>query len=111
MAGVAQAPMKFYRLAPAAEQDIFEIWAYIAAQNERAADDLETDILNGCARVAQRPDLGHFRRDLTNRNVRFFPVRSVCVIIYNPDSDPIRVLRVLHGARDAKNQLKDVSDD
>jgi antitoxin ParD1/3/4/toxin ParE1/3/4 len=100
--------MKGYELTSAAENDIFEIWAHIAARNVQAADKLEADIREACFRVAQRPELGHFRRDLTKRHVRFLAVRAVCLIVYHPETQPLRILRVLHGARDAANQLKDL---
>jgi len=64
--------VKSYRLTPAAEDDLFEIWIYIAPDNLPAADGLEGDILNACQRLAERPDLGHFRRDVTDKPVRFF---------------------------------------
>lgn len=97
--------MKSYRLTPAAENDLFSIWSYIALRNEAAADDLESEILNACLRLSAKPDLGHFRRDLTQRNLRFFSVRSCCLIVYNSESDPLEIIRILHGARDAKSEL------
>jgi len=68
--------MKSYRLTPVAEDDLFEIWAYIAEDDLLAADRLEADIFNACQRLAEKPDLGHFRRDLTDKPVRFFAVRG-----------------------------------
>jgi plasmid stabilization system protein ParE len=44
--------MKGYELTSAAENDIFEIWAHIAARNVQAADKLEADIREACFRVA-----------------------------------------------------------
>lgn len=67
--------MNSYRLTKAAEDDIFEIWRYIAEDNLSAADKVEAEILDACQRIADRPDLGHFRRDLTDKDVRFFAVR------------------------------------
>jgi antitoxin ParD1/3/4 len=98
--------MKPYRLTPMAEDDLFTIWTYIAAQSPDAADRLETEILDACQRVAEKKDLGHFRRDLTDKPVRFLVVRGTYLIVYNPSSEPVEVLRVLHGARDAPFQLK-----
>ncbi len=98
--------MKSYRLTPAAEDDLFEIWLYIAPDNRVAADQLEADILKACQKLADRPDLGHFRQDLTDKAVRFFLVRDNYLIVYNPVSAPLEVLRVLHGARDAAAELE-----
>jgi plasmid stabilization system protein ParE len=98
--------MKAYRLTLAAENDLFEIWAYITADNIEAADRVEGEIFDACARLAQQPHLGHFRRDLTDKPVRFFPVRGTYLIVYDPDSEPLEVIRVLHGARDATAELQ-----
>src|SRR5216117_1287985 len=97
--------MKSYRLTPAAEADLFEIWSIIASDNLPAADRLEDEILDSCQRVAERPDLGHFRRDLTQKPVRFYPVRGTYLVVYDPASDPLEVIRILHGARDAAAEL------
>ena len=55
--------MSSYRLTPAAVDDIFEISAYIAAEDLPAAERLELEFSNSCQRAADKPDLGHFRRD------------------------------------------------
>jgi plasmid stabilization system protein ParE len=98
--------MKSYRLTLAAEDDLFEIWTTIASDNAVEADRLEADLLSACQRVAGRPDLGHFRRDLTDKPVRFFTVRETYLIVYDPATEPLEVLRVLHGARNVPAQLE-----
>jgi antitoxin ParD1/3/4/toxin ParE1/3/4 len=98
--------MKAYRLTPKAEGDLFTIWSYIAPDNLDAADRLEAELFNACQQVADKPDLGHFRRDLTQKPVRFFTVRGTYLIVYDPVSEPLEVLRVLHGARDVGRHLK-----
>jgi antitoxin ParD1/3/4/toxin ParE1/3/4 len=97
--------MKPYRLTVAAENDIFEIWTFIATDNLPAADRVESDILHACELVAERPNLGHFRRDLTDRPVRFYTVRGTYLVVYDPASAPTMIVRVLHGARDAASEL------
>jgi antitoxin ParD1/3/4/toxin ParE1/3/4 len=76
--------MKF-RLAEVAQRDLFEIWAFIALRDQGAADKMERQILEACGRLAERPDLGHFRRDLTVRDLQFFNVRGFCLIGTNPN--------------------------
>jgi plasmid stabilization system protein ParE len=98
--------MKSYRLTPAAENDLFEIWACIAANNIEAADRVEAEIFDACARLAERPHLGHLRRDLTDKPVRFFPVRGTYLIVYDPATEPLEVIRILHGARDVTAELE-----
>lgn len=98
--------MKSYRLTPAAEDDSFEIWAYIAADNIEAADRVEGEIFDACARLAEWPHLGHLRRDLTDKPVRFYPVRGTYLIVYDPATQPLEVIRILHGARDVTAELE-----
>src|SRR5271157_5621313 len=98
--------MKSYRLTPKAEDDLFTIWTYIASDNLNAADQLEAELFDACQRLADKPDLGHFRRDLTEKPVRFFPVRRTYLIVYDPAKEPVEVLRVLHGARDVSWHLE-----
>ena len=97
--------MKSHRLTPAAEDDLFGIWAYIAADNFEAAERIEGEILAACVRLAARPGLGHFRRDLTDKPVLFFPVRGTYLIVYDPATEPLEIIRILHGARDATAEL------
>jgi antitoxin ParD1/3/4/toxin ParE1/3/4 len=57
-------------------------------------------------RLAQMPGLGHLREELSDEPVRFFPVYSY-LIIYRPETDPLEIVRVLHGARDVHTILGD----
>jgi antitoxin ParD1/3/4/toxin ParE1/3/4 len=43
--------------------------------------------------------MGHLREDLADEALRFWRVYSY-MIIYRPDSQPLEIVRVLHGARD-----------
>lgn len=90
-----------YLLTPAARDDIGEIWLYIAGDNPVAADDLEDEFFVAFGRLADKPGLGHWRRDLTDKPVRFFTVRRQYLVVYTPDTRPLEIIRVLHGARDA----------
>jgi plasmid stabilization system protein ParE len=57
--------MSVYVLTPLAKADIFDIWSYIADDNEDAADRVERAIYQACAFVAEAPMRGHSRPDLT----------------------------------------------
>lgn len=48
-----------------------------------------------------------FRTDLTHRPVRFWAVPRYpnYLIVYDPDSNPLTVIRILHAARDAARHL------
>jgi plasmid stabilization system protein ParE len=47
--------MSGYVLTPLAKTDIFDIWSYIADDNENAADRVEQSIYEACAFVAEAP--------------------------------------------------------
>ena len=98
-----------YELTPEARADMRDIWNYIAVKNfnPAAADRLWQDIEDACAELAQNPSLGHARRDLTlDRKVLFYRVRDHYLVIYQKDTDPLQIARVLHGARDVKSELQ-----
>lgn len=85
-------------LRPLAENDILDIWDYIADDSPAAADNW-IDRLDGQFQLlATQPLMGRTRDDLAP-GVRSFPFGRY-VIFYAPLADGIDVIRVLHGARD-----------
>jgi plasmid stabilization system protein ParE len=52
--------MRGYALTPLARADISETWAYIADDNEDAADRVERAFYDACEFVAERPSSGRF---------------------------------------------------
>jgi plasmid stabilization system protein ParE len=97
--------MKGYELSPEAADDLQEIWVYIANDNPAAADKLEEEIYEVCELLAKNPGLGHQRSDLTDEPVLFWVVRGQYIVIYLPGLLPLKVVRILHGARNASAQL------
>jgi len=67
---------------------------------------LESEFFSTFQRLAERPDLCHFRRDLTDKAVRFFALRGTYLVVYDPAANPLEILRVLHGSRDAVAELE-----
>lgn len=64
-----------YVLAPQAAIDLVEIWRFIKEQSSLViADRVETAIRERFAFLAQTPGAGHRRKDLTDADVKFFPV-------------------------------------
>ena len=55
-------------------------------------------------KLADCPGLGHKRQDLTSSPVLFWPVWSY-LVIYRPETRPLQIVRVLHGARDVAATL------
>jgi toxin ParE1/3/4 len=97
--------MKGCELSPEALADLQEIWAYIASDNAAAADELEADICQACELPAMNPRLGHKRSDLTDEPVLFWPVRHHYLVIYQRETKPLKIARILHGSRNVTEQL------
>jgi plasmid stabilization system protein ParE len=92
------AQLKPYSLHPEAEDDLYEIWSYIAENNPVNADRVRAKIVDHYLIVANNPYLGHTREDLTSRPLRFRLVYKY-LIAYAPDIEPLPILAVLHGSR------------
>jgi len=95
-----------YILAPQAAQDLVEIWRFIKQQSSEAtADRVESAIRERIAFLATSPGAGHWRRDLTDEQVRFFSVYSY-LIAYRPKTKPLQIVSILHGRRDIETILR-----
>jgi len=87
------------------EEDLIDIWLYIAHDNMRAADGLLDDIEEKLLLLADQPGLGTARPDIAP-DLRYFPVRRY-LILYRQITDGIEVVRMLHGARDIPTLMAD----
>ncbi len=95
---------KPYKLTTAAQDDLQEIWLYIAQNNPLAADHVEDALYDTFNILAENPHIGHTRPDIKANNIRFWGVYSY-QIIYEPKSEPLQILRILSGYRDINNIL------
>jgi toxin ParE1/3/4 len=91
--------MKRFSLSPDAASDIREIWAYIAADSVKAARKVRLSLFDACQRLAENPRIGHSREDLTDQPILFWTAGSY-LIVYDPRTKPLSIVRVIHGARD-----------
>jgi len=69
------------------------------------AEALVLSIFSALERIAGMPEMGHRREDLTDEDLRFWPVFSY-LIVYRPGGTPLEVVRVLHGHQDVEARLK-----
>ncbi|TAF08155.1 MAG: type II toxin-antitoxin system RelE/ParE family toxin [Nostocales cyanobacterium] len=95
--------MNNYRLSQLAEQDLEDIWVYLAQNNQIAADKEIAKILNSLPMLAQFPGMGRNRDDLLPE-LRSFPVKPY-IVFYTPIDDRIEIVRVLHHSRDISSQF------
>src|SRR5438132_1719390 len=93
-----------YILAPQAARDLVQIWRYIKKESsEETADRVESVIRSKFAYLADFPNGGHWRRDLTEAAVRFLSVYSY-LIVYRPETKPLLIVAILH-ARPAVDKI------
>ena len=95
-----------YVLAPEAASDLVQIWRYVKKQSSIAvADRVESVIREKIVFLAGSPGAGHWRKNLTDEAVRFFPIYSY-LIVYRPGTKPLQIIAILHGHRDLKRFLR-----
>lgn len=97
--------MARYVFAPQVEGDLIAIRDFVANDNPTAALNLMRDFRAAFRLLAQRPALGHARRDLTAEPLLFWPLRGY-LIIYRVRLADIEVVAVMHGARDIPTVLR-----
>jgi toxin ParE1/3/4 len=87
---------RFIRTAQA-EEDLIDIWSYIAADNARAADRLLDTLDEKSQLLADNPRLGAERPDIAT-GVRAWRVANY-LILYREIGDGVEIVRYAHGAR------------
>jgi plasmid stabilization system protein ParE len=100
--------MTRYQFTPQATDDLFEIWKYIANDNLEAANRVDQAVQAACEFLAAAPLAGRVREDLTALPLRLWlvpPYRNYW-IVYDPNTSPLQIIRILHAARDIPSILK-----
>lgn len=86
--------------------DLDEIFSYIGS---RSGLDRATVVVREIYRViqilAENSGIGHEREDLTSDDLLFWAVYSY-LVVYRPDTRPLEIVRIVHGARDPKTMLQ-----
>ena len=92
--------MPRYLLTVEAKQDLSDIRDYLTREaGARVAKSTLTRIRDALAFLASTPGSGHFREDLTDEVVKFWPLFSY-MIVYDPAKRPIEIIRIIHGSRE-----------
>lgn len=98
--------MKRLVLSELAVQDLTAIWDYLLVEaGVEVADRVLDDLHRGVRAIAESPNIGHARADLTDRPARFYRVHPY-FIVYESGAKAVRVARVLHAARDVRVVLE-----
>jgi toxin ParE1/3/4 len=83
--------------------DLRDISHYIAKDDVDRAVTFVAELLDKCHAIADRPRIGRLRPEL-GESVRSRAYRGY-VILYRIEPERIRVLRIVHGARDIERLL------
>jgi len=94
---------------PEAEEDLIEIWSYLADQaSPQVADTQLGAVENATVNLEHWPYSGR-RRDSLLPGLRSVPAAPY-VIFYRVRGDAVEIVRVLHGRRDIDAIFGDLSD-
>ncbi|NOV30189.1 type II toxin-antitoxin system RelE/ParE family toxin [Methylomonas sp. ZR1] len=85
------------------EEDLIEIWLYIAQDNPLAADRVLDDMEQRFIMLADNPQMGRYRPDIAPE-LRYF-ISGKYLILYRTLTDGVQIVRVIHGARDLPNVI------
>lgn len=89
-----------FALTPAARDDLADIEFYIRERGSpHAAKRVGLELRQAMRRLADMPGMGHLRGVVADESLRFWSVYSY-LIVYRPETKPLQVLRIVHGARD-----------
>lgn len=89
-----------YVLSLQAVDDLLEICGYLTQEaSPTVAERVETTFREKFAFLAENPGAGHYRKDLTDQNVKFLTVYSY-LVVYRPGTTPLEIVSILHGRRD-----------
>jgi toxin ParE1/3/4 len=96
-------------LSPQADRDLSEAARWITNDNPAAARAFRESVARAAKTVGEHPYIGHLRPEIVEAPYRYLPLTGFpYVIIYNAARSPPRIVRILHGARDLPELLRDL---
>jgi len=88
---------------PEAQNDLDEIWWFIAQDSPDNADKFLDRVQDSCLTLADFPKMGVSRNEIKN-SLRSQTIGNY-LIFYFPLEDGIDIIRVIHGSRDMERLL------
>ena len=95
--------MNRFKISWQADRDLEDIWVYLAQNDSLAADLLLAEVFDKFPMLAQFPEMGRSRRELSEE-LRIVPIKPY-IIFYKRIENYIEVVRILHQSRDIGNQF------
>ena len=97
-------------ITPAAEDDLINIWIYIARDNPEAADRTYQAAEKTFETLAAMPEIGtvYWTKRAKLKGLRFFPIKQFhnYLIYYREIIDGIEIVRVLHAHMEKNRRLE-----
>ena len=81
-----------------AKQHLFQIWEHFAETSLELADKMQGDFYQAFANLATMPGMGHYREEVLDKRYKFWLVHQY-LVVYLWQEKPIRIVTVVHGAR------------
>jgi toxin ParE1/3/4 len=95
-------------LSPRARRDLLDAVRWIARDDPAAARAFRGAVASGARRLSEHAEIGFERPELADPPVRFLSLTGFpYLIVYDADRRPPLILRVLHGARDLPQVLRE----
>jgi plasmid stabilization system protein ParE len=91
-------------LTPQARADLREILLDIAVDSPRTAERLRVEFYAALGVLSGAPGIGHYHEELLSRKYRFWNFYRY-VMVYEWGVKPMRIIAVVHGARDLATLL------
>ncbi|MEQ9490819.1 MAG: type II toxin-antitoxin system RelE/ParE family toxin [Alphaproteobacteria bacterium] len=99
--------MKPPALSPAARADYFEILDWLINNNQQAAQSFQDAFQSSGMMIVDHPKIGVEKPSIIASPVRLLMMQGFpYVVLYDPDPTPPLILRILHGARDLPDLLR-----
>jgi toxin ParE1/3/4 len=97
-------------ITPAAEDDLLNIWVYVALDNPEAADRIFQSAENTFNLLADMPGIGtvYWTTNAFLKRLRFFPIKRFqnYIVYYREITDGIEIVRVLHSRMEKNKRLR-----
>ncbi len=95
-----------FDLTKEARNDAFRLWHYLATEvGEEAADRQLAKVRDDAMRLVETPTLGTSRSPAFPKRYRFFRSGNH-FIVYRLDPDVLKVVAIIHAARDLETALR-----
>jgi toxin ParE1/3/4 len=86
-----------------AEEDLIDVWVYIASNDPRAADRVLDELERRTMLLARYPEIGRERPDIAP-GLRYLASGSY-LILYRLAEECVEIVRYVHGRRDLKELI------